>query len=193
VAGTLHPAENRALRELYATTHQLAEHWERLADWLSDADPETADALASGARLAVRVHAELAEITPAYGLFGSPAARGVGARLADARKLVADRFLERNQSVRLAVLDGHHVGTLLGYLAELADHRGDSSLAEFHRGARSRIDRATNRVRKAAIALGGRPDGAIRPVDPSPAGRAGQRAASTAGAVGEWIDRRGRG
>jgi len=131
--GELHPAENRALRELYATTHQLAEHWERLAAWLADADPETADALASGARLAVRVH------------------------------------------------------------AELADHRGDSRLAEFHRGARSRIDRATNRVRKAAIALGGRPDGAIRPVDPSPAGRAGQRAASTAGAVGEWIDRRGRG
>ena len=192
MAGALHPAENRALRELYATSHQLAEHWERLAAWLADADSEAAGALASGAQLARKLQTELAQVTPAYGLYGSPAARGVGARLADARKLVADRFLERNQSVRLAVLDGHHVATLLGYLSELADRRGDQELAEFHRGASGRVDRATNRVRKAAIALGAEPDAAIEPVDPSPAGRAGQRAASTAGAVGEWIDRRGR-
>src|ERR1700704_520174 len=49
----LHPAQNRALRELYAFTRQLAEHWRGLAARLAP-DP-AADALVFGADLADRL------------------------------------------------------------------------------------------------------------------------------------------
>jgi len=45
-------------------------------------------------------------------------------------------------------------------------------------------------VHDAAIAMGDDPDRSIEPLDDSMAGRAGQRAAYTIGAIGEWVDSR---
>jgi hypothetical protein len=45
-------------------------------------------------------------------------------------------------------------------------------------------------VRLASIALGERPDEAIRPADRSLAGRAGAKVNSRIGAFGEWFDGR---
>lgn len=187
-AGELHPSENRAYRELYAMTQRLADHWSRLAERLDD--PQVAKAMNAGATSARQLLAELGERTATYGLHGYPAARGVGARLAGAKNAVGDRFLERNQVLRLAVLDVLHVKLLLGYLAELADQRSDESLAEFCRGWDKRLARIERPVRRAAIAAGQDPDGAIKPADSSLAGRAAHQAAYAAGTLGEWFDRR---
>ena len=118
----LHPAEHRALRELYATASQLASHWTRLGGRLGGAP---GDALAGGASAARELLRELTVRTAAHGLHGFPAAQGVGGRLAGARNVAGDLVLERNQALRLAVLDAEHVATLLEYLAALADKRGD--------------------------------------------------------------------
>ena len=187
-AGSLHPSENRGYRELYATTQRLVSHWTRLAARLDDAD--VAKALGAGAGTGRRLLTELSERTASYGLHGYPAARGVGARWADARNEVADRFLERNQALRLAVLDVLHVKLLLGYLAETADQRRDESLAEFCRGWDKRLSRIERPVRRAAIAEGRDPDTAITPLDRSPAGRTAHKAAYLTGTLGEWFDRR---
>jgi len=45
-------------------------------------------------------------------------------------------------------------------------------------------------VRRAAIATGADPEGAIAPADPGALGRAGHAAALAVGSVGEWFDRR---
>ena len=97
-------------------------------------------------------------------------------------------MLERNQALRLAVLDAEHVATLLEYLAALADKRGDEPLAAFHRHWRDEIAAARDAVRHAAIALADDPDDAIRPAEGSLLGRAGHGAATALGTVGEAID-----
>jgi hypothetical protein len=183
----LHPAQNRAMRELYAFTRQLAEHWRGLAARLAP-DP-AADALAFGADLADRLLADLGERTAAYGLFGRPAAQGVGASLAGARSAVADRALERNQAARLAVLDGQHVVTLLDYLATLARSRGDAALADWCRLWERRLSVSVDAVRRAAVATAEDPDRAVEPADTSALGRAGVATATALGTFGEWFDR----
>lgn len=185
-AGTLHPAENRGYRELYAFTQQLVDRWSRLARRLDDHDAVTA--LERGAESGRRLLGEMAERTATYGLHGWPAARGVGARLASGRSDVADRFLERNQALRLAVPDVHRLRVLLEYLANVADTRGDEALAAFARSWERRLGRIEGPVRRAAVATGREPDRAIEPLEPSAVGRAAHGVAQALGTAGEWVD-----
>lgn len=184
----LQPAQNRALRECHAFTRQLAEHWRSLSSRLGPGPP--ADALAAGADLAQELLTDLGERTASYGLFGGPAAHGVGASLASARSVVADRALERNQAARLAVLDGQHVTTLLAYLKALARANGDEGLAAWCSGWERRLSPAVDAVRRGAVAMGDDPARAIAPADTSPLGQAGTAAATAVGTFGEWFDRR---
>ena len=119
------------------------------------------------------------------------AAQGSGANLGTVRGAVFDRFLERNQALRFAVEDLEQVTTLLGYLARVSETRGDTKLPEFCRSWERRLRRQVNAVRKAAIELGGDPDGAVEPLDDSAAGRAAHRVAwtsarSASGPTGRW-------
>src|SRR5205085_12590932 len=103
---------------------------------------------------------------------------------------VRDRFLERNQALRLAVADIQHLVTLLGYLEQIARTRGDERLRAFCSDQRARLMPVERNARAAAIELGSDPDAAIEPLDDSPAGKVAHRAAYAFGAVGEWLDRR---
>jgi hypothetical protein len=187
-APALHAAQNRGLRELYAAARQLVAHWGVLAERLAGA-PEAAE-LRAGVDAAQALLVELADLTPAYGLYGRPAAQSVGDRVAGLRNVVLDRTLERNQALRMAVLDVQHVTTLLGYLAEVGRARGDEALADACGRWERRLRRLEGRVRKAAIASGADPDAAVQPLDQAPLGRAGHKLAYAAGTVGEWVDRR---
>ena len=182
---SMYRAEHRALRELHATGRQLAGHWWRLGDRLGGAPATT---LQDGAAVARAMVTELAKQTAERGLHGFPAAQTVGSRLAGLRNTAADLVLERNQALRIAVLDAEHVATLLEYLAALADKRGDEPLAAFHHHWRDEIAAARDAVRHAAIALADDPDDAIRPAEGSLLGRAGHGAATALGTVGEAID-----
>jgi len=184
----LHPAQNRALRECYAFTRQLGDHWQALASRLGPGP--LADALATGGEVAEELLAELGARTETYGLFGRPAAQSVGLGNAGARSAVADRALERNQAARLAVLDGQHVATLLAYLASLARANHDDALAGWCEAWERRLSAEVDAVRRAAIATGDDPDRAIVPADPGPLGRAGVATATALGTFGEWFDRR---
>jgi len=181
----LFPAEHRALRELYASTRHLQRHWERLAGRLGGA---AANPLRDGARLAGGLLGELTARAAAHDLHGFPAATGTGGRFADARNALGDVLLERNQALRLAVLDVQHVRTLLGYAAALADARGDAGLATFHSGWEDRLAPVEAAARDAAIAEGRDPEAALGPAHPGALGRAGRRLSSVAGAAGEVID-----
>ena len=182
---SMYRAEHRALRELHATGRQLAGHWWRLGDRLGD---PPARALQDGAAVARAMVTELAKQTAERGLHGFPAAQTVGSRLAGLRNTAADLVLERNQALRLAVLDAEHVVTLLRYLEALVEAREDTALATFHRTWTERIAEARDAVRDAAIGLANHPGGAILPAEPSLLGRAGHGAANAIGTVGEAID-----
>jgi hypothetical protein len=184
----LHPAQNRGLRELYAFTRQLASHWSRLAPRVG-VGPGPA-ALEAGAAAARELLVELADLTAEHDLHGFPAAQGVGAQIAGLRNAVADRTLERNQALRLAVVDAQHLTTLLAYLAALAETRGDERMRDFCARWERRLKRHESAVRRAAIAAGTAPDGAIEPLDHTPVGRAAHGLATAVGTVGEWVDRR---
>jgi hypothetical protein len=181
----LHPAENRGYRELYAFSRQLAEHWPRLVPRF----PEAADTLERGARAARELLDELGPLTASYGLHGDLAAQGVGASLGLGFGAVRDRFLERNQALRLAVLEVQQLTTLLAYLGAVAASRDDEALAEFCARWVRKLKRIETATRKAAADLGSDPDGAIEPFDPSPAGRAAHSVGYAVGTVGEWVDR----
>jgi hypothetical protein len=185
IVPALHPAEHRALRELYAMARQLALHWRRVGERLGG-DQRTA--LAAGAANADELLEELAERTAAHGLHGFPMAEGVGGRLAGLRNVAGDLLLERNQALRAAVLDVAHVVTLLSYLSALADHRGDGELAAWHRRWESRLRGAQDSVEATIVALAADPDDAIRPADESALGRAGHGVANGLGTLGEAID-----
>ena len=183
----MHPAENRGYRELYLTGRQLVGRWTRLAGAIGDADASTA--LSKGAESVGTLLAELAPLTARHDLHGNVAAQGTGRRLGVARAVVGDRFLERNQALRLALDDLEHVATLLAYLAAVSETRGDADLPEFCRSWERRLRRQLGAVRKAAVAMGRDPDAAIEPLDPSAVGKAAHGAAYAAGTVGEWVDR----
>jgi hypothetical protein len=184
----LHPAENRGYRELYAFARQMADYWPKLAERLAGSSAERP--LRDGAAAAQALLDELEQRTPEYGLYGKPAAEGVGANLARTRRDVRDRFLERNQALRSAVSDIQHVVTLLGYLEQVARSRGDDALRGFCSDQRARLMPVERTARAAAIELGSSPDEAIQPLDRSPAGRVAYGAAYAMGTVGEWLDRR---
>jgi hypothetical protein len=181
----LYPAEHRALRELYATTRHLADHWERIGERLGG---DAQGPLAAGAASARELLDELTERTAAHGLHGFPMAQGVGGRMAGLRNAAGDLLLERNQALRGAVLDAAHVVTLLAYLSALADRRGDAGLAAWQRRWESRLRGAQDAVEASVVALAGNPDDAIRPADESPFGRAGHTVANGMGTIGEAID-----
>ena len=181
----LYRAEHRALRELYAVARQLSNHWERLADRIGG---PPATILRHGASAARELLEELAGRTAEHGLHGFPAAQGAGGRLAGARNNAGDLLLERNQAMRVAVLDVQHLTILLGYLGRLAATRGDEQLAAFHRGWEERLRELESDAREAAIALGSDPAAAVVPAEQGPLGRAGHRVAAAVGSAGEALD-----
>jgi hypothetical protein len=181
----LFPAEHRSLRELYAMTRQLASHWGRLGERLGG-QPRTV--LDEGAAAARELLGELADRTAPYGLHGYPAAQGSGARIAGLRNGAGDLLLERNQALRGAVLDAEHVATLLAFLSALAEQRGDSGLAAWHRRWEVRIRDLQESARAAVVALARDPDDAILPADQSKLGRVGQNVANGIGTLGEAFD-----
>jgi hypothetical protein len=185
---TLHPAENRGYRELYVYTRNVATHWPKLAEQMAGSSAERP--LRDGAGAASDLLAELERTTPEYGLYGKPAAEGLGSTLARTRREVRDRFLERNQALRLAVSDVQYLVTLLGYLEQIARTRGDERLRGFCSDQRARLMPVERAARAAAIELGSTPDDAIEPLDGSAAGKVAHGAAYAFGSVGEWFDRR---
>jgi rubrerythrin len=186
----VHPAENRGLRELYVVAGQLRRHWRKLADRLDAAGrPESAE-LRAGAGAARELLSELTEMTAARGLWGKPAAQGLGARLAGLRNVLMDPALEVNQALRFAVLDAQHVVTLIAYLERLAARRDDEQLRSFLAGWEQRMRDHENAIRELAEALGDDPEDAIMPAAPGIGGRAGHGLANTIGTLGEWFDRR---
>jgi len=184
---TLHPAENRGYRELYVTGRQTAKRLGRLGS--AFAGTSTREPLDKAAEWIERLLSELAPLTARHDLYGGVAAEGAGSNLGVVRSVVFDRFLERNQALRLAVDEIEHVATLLGYLASVSETRCDAELTEFCRSWERRMRRQVGAVRRATNELGGTPDSAIQPLDPSPVGRAAHRMAWAVGTVGEWTDR----
>jgi hypothetical protein len=184
---TLHAAQNRGLRELYATARNLAGHWEALAPRFDD--PEARQALLNGAARGRGLMRELPAVTEAHNLYVGTAARSAGASLSHLRSDVGDRFLERNQALRAALLDVQHVVTLLGYQAEVAQAQGTADVADFCRRWERELTAVERAGRRAVARLGRDPDAAIERLDDSPAGRAASGAAFWAGSVGEWFDR----
>lgn len=180
---SLHPAEHRAVRELHATARALASHWTSLARRLGG---EFAGPLREGAGMARELLADLGRRgdLPA----GYPAAQGLGGGLAAFRGTARDVVLERNQALRFALTDAEHVVTLLRYLAALADARGDSEMAAFHRSWETRLDAIERSLSDAVLALAADPDSAVAPADPSAVGRAGHRLATAMGTFGEAFD-----
>lgn len=182
MTGSLHPAENRGYRELYAFARRLESNW----GWLAEKTGEAV--LRDGADAAADLLTDLERVTPRYDLYGRPAAQGVGAGMSLGR--LAARFFERNQALRIALTDLQHVVTLVGYLEQVARSRRDDELVRFCSDWRARLLPIERAARAAAIDLGSRPDEAVEPVDDSPVGKAGARVGWAFGAVGEWFDRR---
>ncbi len=187
-AQTLHPAEHRAYRELHLAARQLLSRWRRLAAALADTD--VGPALENGSLRVREMLGALEQQTARYGLYGRPAAQGIGARVGGARAAVVDRSVDSGMAARLAVLDIEHVTTLLGHLAEIAAARGDRDLWRFCRDWEKRLRPEVDSIRKAAVALGEDPDRAAQPLDSSPLGRAAHGAGWVFGTIGEWFDRR---
>ena len=106
------------------------------------------------------------------------------------RSRVGDRFLERNQALRIAVLDVQHVVTLLGYLSQVARKRGQQELLDFCTRWERELLAVERAARRAAVKGGADPDDAVEPADASAAGRAAHGAAFAFGSVGEGFDGR---
>jgi hypothetical protein len=184
---SLHPAEHRAYRELYAASRHLISRWGRLISAL-DGSPY-AEVLERGRDRVEKLVAALPTETERYGLYGGPMALGVGARMADLRNVVTDRSVDTGMVMRLAVLDIEHVATLLGQLGALARSRGDDELAAFCREWESSIRPEVETTRVAAISVGDSPELAAAPLDSSFLGRATHGIGWVLGSVGEAVDR----
>ena len=183
----LHPAEHRAYRELYAACRQLITRWRRIASALEGT--AIGERLEDGAAETSVLVTELGPRTAAYGLYGSPMAQGMGARIADVRTVIADRSGDTGLVVRSAVLDMEHVTTLLRHLAELARARGDRSMAGFCEEWAGRLESNLDAVREAAVELGADPDRTSAPLDESVVNRAAHGVGWVFGSVGEAVDR----
>jgi len=182
---SLTAAEHRGLRELYASARQLASHWVVLADRLGG---DQGAALRNGAAEAEELLDELAGRMEEHGLAGFPAARSAGGSVSSLRNRLDDAALERNQALRLAVLDVQHLGTLLPYLARLARTRGDERLARWHGGWKRRLAAVEKQARELAVEAGAEPDAAVEPLIDSPAGRVAHGVQFAIGSIGEWVD-----
>jgi hypothetical protein len=183
----LHPAEHRAYRELYAACRQLITRWKRVGSALEGTP--VGERLADGAAETSVFLTELAPRTASYGLYGSPMAQGMGARIADLRTAVVDRGGDTGLVVRSAVLDMEHVTTLLRHLAELARARADRSMAGFCEEWAGRLESTLDAVREAAVELGADPDRASAPLGDSAVNRAAHGVGWVFGSIGEAVDR----
>jgi hypothetical protein len=183
----LHPAENRGYRELYVSARAAQKRLGRLAVALDGT--ESREPVDKAAESLGKLLEELGPVTARHDLYGNLTAQGGGANFGLLRGAVFDRFLERNQALRVAVDDLEHVTTLLAYLGNVSETRGDAKLPEFCRAWERRLRRQVGAVRKAAVALGNDPDSAVEPLDASAAGRTAHRMAWAVGTVGEWTDR----
>jgi hypothetical protein len=163
----MHPASERALRELTSAVRQLCEHWSMLAGRL--AGPE-AVVLRPGADSAAELLSELGAAVTARGVEADPSADAPSVR-----PRPTERLVERNQALRSAVLDVQHVTTLLAYLEPLARNDGDAELGEFCARWQGTLWAHENAVRGLAIAAAEDPDHAIAPADGSPVERAAAR------------------
>jgi hypothetical protein len=186
-ANTLHPAEHRAYRELYAISRHLVHRWARVGTLLEGTP--VGDSLRRGAADAQRLIEELEPQTEAYGLYGRPMAQGLGARLADLRTGITDRGADTGLVVRFAVLDAEHLTTLLRQLAELARARQDRDLAPFCEEWAVRFEAHLDAVRQGAVALGADPDRTAAPVDDGVLNRTAHGVGWLFGAFGEGVDR----
>jgi hypothetical protein len=184
---TLHPAEHRAYRELYAMTRHLTHRWARIGTLLEGT--AVGERLQIGAAEGQRLLEELRPRTEAYGLYGSPMAQGLGAGLADLRTGLTDRGADTGMVVRFAVLDAEHLTTLLLQLAELARARGDLDLAGFCHQWAVRFEAQLDAVRQAAVELGSDPDRVAAPIVDALVNRVAHGVGWTFGAVGEGIDK----
>jgi hypothetical protein len=184
---TLHPAEHRAYRELYAVSRHLVHRWARIGTLLEGT--AIGDRLQRGAAEAQRLLEELKPRSEAYGLYGGPMAQGLGARLADLRTGITDRGADTGLVVRFAVLDAEHLTTLLRQLAELARAREDRDLAGFCEDWAVRFEAELDAVRQAAVELGRDPDRVAAPVVDALINRVAHGVGWTFGAVGEGIDK----
>jgi hypothetical protein len=184
---TLHPAEHRAYRELYAASRQLITRWRRIGAALNGT--AVGDRLRDGAAETSVLLSELAPRTATYGLYGSPTAQGMGARIADLRTAVMDRSGDTGLVVRSAVLDMEHVTTLLRHLAELARARADQNMASFCEDWAGRLESNLDAVREAAVELGADPDRTSAPLNDSVVSRAAHGVGWVFGSIGEAVDR----
>jgi hypothetical protein len=186
-ADGLHQAEHRSYRELAAVVRQMLEHWAQLGWWLPAS--QGAAEMTAGADLARRLLADLETHLQRYDVSIRPASQALGGGLGLVRRQVADRFLERNQALRTAALEAHHVTMLLDFLAHVARARADHTAQQFCERWRQETASIAEQASRAAAHLGDEPELAIAPVDPSTLGRAAHRAVETAGAFGEFVDR----
>jgi hypothetical protein len=183
----LHPAEHRAYRELYAASRQLITRWRRVGSALEDTP--VGARLEDGAAETSVLLTELAPRTASYGLYGSPTAQGMGARLADLRTAFMDRGGDTGLVVRSAVLDMEHVTTLLRHLAELSRARGDRNMAGFCEEWAARLESTLDAVREAAVELGADPDRTSAPLSDSTVNRAAHGVGWVFGSIGEAVDK----
>jgi hypothetical protein len=186
---SLHPAQNRGFRELVAASRRAIEHLEALGKRF-ESHQRAVDALEDGAATTTEMLRAVRAMIADHDLHGGAAAQGVGSSAAKAQSGVRDRFLERNQALRLAVLDVQHVTTLLAYLESVSAGVGTTDLAELCHEWHGELARVEERMRGAVVALGKDPDFAIEPLDPSMFGRAAHSAQYWFGTFGEWFDRR---
>jgi hypothetical protein len=183
----LHPAEHRAYRELYVACRQLITRWRRIGSALEGT--VVGERLKDGAAETAVLLTDLAPRTASYGLYGSPMAQGMGARIADLRTAVVDRSGDTGLVVRSAVLDMERVTTLLRHLAELARARGDRNMAGFCEEWAGRLGANLDAVREAVVELGADPDRASAPLNDSPVSRAAHGVGWVFGSIGEAVDR----
>lgn len=188
----MHPTQHRGLRELFAMTRRLRNHWRALAQRIDPIAPQEAELLRVGADLAGALLAELADVSAARGLYGKPLAQGLGARLAGMHNSLLDPALEINQALRFAALDVVHVVALLDYLARASAQDGDAELQALLDGWAQRMRAQEDAVRGAAVALADDPDRAMRRCVPGLTGRVGHGTAKAIGTFGEWFDGRAR-
>ena len=147
------------------------------------------DRLKDGAAETSVLLTELAPRTASYGLYGSPMAQGMGARIADLRTAVMDRSGDTGLVVRSAVLDMEHVTTLLRHLAELARARDDRNMAGFCEEWAGRLEANLDAVREAVVELGADPDRTSAPLNDSPVSKAAHGVGWVFGSIGEAVDR----
>ncbi len=186
----MHPVEHRGLRELYAMTRQLRNHWRALAGRLDANAPEQASLLRDGSDAAGALLRELQDVTAQRDIHGRPLAQGLGAQLARVHNGALDTALEVNQALRFAALDVVHVVTLLEFLAAAAAQRDDAQLQSFLAGWATRLRAQEDAIRSAVVALAADPGLAVQATSSGIAGRIGHGAANVIGTFGEWFDRR---